>query len=148
MADPNSITRINEIDGFTHRAEKRATGDANTVAQTLAVVRNLPLASAGTVPAWVLFLWIETSTDTHATFASYVGARARVNTQLFTNTRYNVSTSASTLPTPVVTVNAAAGTITIATTASAVADGAIAYVVRTEYRTIGADAPAEVPYID
>lgn len=138
-----SVTRTGVLDDFVYYSQKRFVGDVNTAAQTLGAITNLP--AAGT--AWVLHLWIECATENALTLAYYVAGRARSSTTTSTSTRYNVSTNATLLPTPTVTLDNTANTITINEAASGTADGNVACVIRVELRTVDEQSPPTDLYI-
>ena len=141
MADAFSIRgALGEL-GIVYRASKSGTGGANTTAQQIAVIPGVPAPGVGI--AWELQLWVNCATDNAYSGGHYVGARARVGGTLFTNTRYNFTTSATMLPLTTVVVDSAAGTITISLAAASVSDGAVSYGVRYEFRTLSA-APLDI----
>jgi len=134
MADAFSIRGALGEMGIVHRVSKTGRGSLNNVAQQLAVLSGVPPPASGF--AWELQLWINCTTDNAYSGAHYVGARARVGAQLFTNTRYNFTTSGAMLPTTTVTVDNVANTITMSLNAATVVDGVVDYSVRYEYRSL------------
>ena len=129
--------------GITYKGIKAGTGGPNNIAQQLAVLSNIPESSNGT--AWEIQLWINCSTDNSYSGAHYIGARARQNVTLFTNQRYNFTTSATNLPTTTVTVDSVANTITMSLAAAPVADGNVSYQIRFEYRVLSTETITDQP---
>lgn len=129
--------------GLMYKGLKAGTGGPNNAVQQLAVLSNVPAAGSGV--AWEIQLWINCSTSNSYSGAHYIGARAQQGTTLFTNNRYNFTTSATNLPTTTVTVDSVAVTITMSLAAAATPDGVVSYLIRFEYRILSTAAITDQP---
>lgn len=143
-----SAVRFSEFTEFAWHLQKRGTTvDANTTAQPLVSFGELTLSTPGV--AWQLHLWIECVTETAVSMAYYVAARSRSGAQAPSIvTRYNVTSAASVAPTPIATLNVAGNAVSVTTQAATVADGAVSYIVRLEYRTFDIAATIAPPTIN